>query len=171
MVHSPLRFNALIEGFSFHHIRFSRISLRHVDFFSLRNHLVHLGLSSDGGSTISPTSVQHVRLSCISSRASETIWFILDCLPTEDLLSLRATCQTFLHIITPRIFSNLHLCRSIHHQLKCLQSLSSPYCTISPYIISLKIISADIDCGRDMLKSFVYFPSAISRMCNLKTVQ
>jgi F-box-like len=79
-------------------------------------------------------------------------YLILDYLPNQDRLSLRATCKVFLHAITPRVFSDVSF-RSVSscvdhddlftpywsHYWKCLQALSNPSCTIAPYVLSLRI--------------------------------
>jgi F-box associated protein len=116
----------------------------------------------------------------LTSLPPETLCLVLDRLPDGALLSLRATCKAFLHAITPRVFSDVSFSLSdmnTHHQLECLQCLSTPSCTIAPYVISLSIKRLYFPFANSAsVKSLVstvlskYFPKFISRMCNLKTV-
>jgi F-box-like len=131
----------------------------------------------------------------LTSLALEIVFLILDRLPTEAQLSLRATCKAFLRIITPQLFSDFcfeircptrlyefesgrtqfvdvqHARRRLQHH----QSLSNPYCTIAPYVINLHIVPI---CDRlDLINNDIrtvllqYLTSFISRLHNLETAR
>jgi hypothetical protein len=134
----------------------------------------------------------------LTSLALEILLLILDRLPTKALLSLRAICKAFLHIITPRVLSEV--CFDLDfgidgaigidpHRLlqrplqlqRQLQVLSNPSCTISPYVISLVLESP---CSSDewhqgYVSSELLVRTALSQhlapsilnMRNLKTVR
>jgi hypothetical protein len=104
----------------------------------------------------------------LTSLAPETLCLILDRLPNEALLSLRAMCKAFLHAITPRVFSDVSF--STHNQLQCLQALLNPSCTIAPYVISLHIASGNVSVN-SLIPTTLPQYSPLSRMRNLKTVQ
>jgi F-box-like len=134
----------------------------------------------------------------LTSLALEIVFLILDRLPTEAQLSLRATCKAFLRIITPQLFSDfcIEICcptrrykfdefRFVHlqlseiqqhtrRQLQRLQSLSNPYCTIAPYVISLHIapildpLLTDNEIQTVLLQ---HLTSSISKLHNLETVR
>ncbi|KAN0072933.1 hypothetical protein V8E54_009047 [Elaphomyces granulatus] len=103
----------------------------------------------------------------LTSLAPETLCLILDRLPNEALLSLRAMCKAFLHAITPRVFSDVSF--STHNQLQCLQALLNPSCTIAPYVISLHIASGNVSVN-SLIPTTLPQYSPLSRMRNLKTV-
>jgi F-box domain len=107
----------------------------------------------------------------LASLALEILFLILDHLPTNALLSLRATCKALLYIITPRVFSDfcfdlrrelfdinvfeaspqievadlrLGELRQLRHalaQLQYLRTLSDSSCTVAPHVIRLHIAS------------------------------
>jgi F-box domain len=121
-------------------------------------------------------------LAMLASLASEVLLLILDRLSARALLYLRATCKGFLHIITPRVFSDycfdLSNHRHVHRQLRYLQSLSNPSCTVAPYVTSLHIASLHTAMQLDdPLTSAIrtvlsqYLIPSISKLRNLETVR
>jgi hypothetical protein len=75
----------------------------------------------------------------VTDLALDIILLILDHLHTWDLKPLRLTCKTFLHAVTPRLFSCVNV--DIRKEFKFLFDLSSPLCTIAPHVTSLHIES------------------------------
>jgi F-box-like len=121
----------------------------------------------------------------LTSFAPEILLLILDCLPTKALFSVRATCQAFWHIVTPRVFSHVSFARRRPRHVpdrrfrRRLQFLSYPSCTIALYITSLwigtlcsadrSLLSQDVLLIRATLShDFIPF---ISKLRNLETVQ
>ncbi|MCJ1349207.1 hypothetical protein MMC31_007443 [Peltigera leucophlebia] len=76
---------------------------------------------------------------------------ILDHLPSEALLPLRTVSKTFLHLITPRIFSeitiNLAPAKGDHEQqLMLIKSLSTPSSTVNLFLNSVRKITLYTRC-------------------------
>jgi F-box domain len=121
----------------------------------------------------------------LSSLPPEILLVVLDHLPAEPLLSLRSTCKALLYIITPQLFSSVHLCPMKSpprdREQKCLQSLESPYSTIAPYVRGLYIGSQRAtgfyelkDASKLIVRTVLadeHITPCIARLRNLKAVQ
>jgi hypothetical protein len=109
----------------------------------------------------------------LASLVPEILFLILDCLPTKALLSLRSTSKAFLHVVTPRVFSDFCFNVCNDNQLQRLQSLSNPSCSIALYVISLHIkslhIAGDPKLPRTVLSE--HLAPALSKLRNLKTAR
>jgi hypothetical protein len=75
----------------------------------------------------------------LTSLALDILLLIVDHLPTRCLRSLRITCKAFLHVVTPRLFSDA--CVNIRREHEFLFDLSHPSCTIAPFINTLHVES------------------------------
>ena len=124
-----------------------------------------------------------------SSLPPEILLLILDHLPAVALLSLRATSKALLYVITPQVFSHVHLkpsrnvTENVRRELQCLQSLADPSSTIAPYVTTLYIASqragvymytSKTDASAKLVVRTVlsdqHLTLSISKLRNLKTV-
>jgi hypothetical protein len=126
-----------------------------------------------------------------SSLPPEILLLILDHLPAGALLSLRATSKALLYVITPQVFSHVHLnlsqsrnaTENPRRELQCLQSLADPSSTIAPYVTTLYIASqragvymytSKTDASAKLVVRTVlsdqHLTLSISKLRNLKTV-
>jgi F-box associated protein len=83
----------------------------------------------------------------ITSLPLEVVWAILDYLSFHDLLSLYAVSKSFLHLITPRVFSTIsfNLSRGdVYSKLLFLESISTSSSIIAPAVKTLRIDSLKI---------------------------
>jgi F-box-like len=109
----------------------------------------------------------------LTSLPLDILLLILDHLPLESLQSLRATCKAFLHVIAPRLFSDIHF--TIRYGLPFFYyDLSSPSCTAAPYVVRLQIESPAFDSNasaseKDIIRMHLQDPS-VSKLHNLETL-